>query len=205
MPVIAVGRRGSENLYLPSLEVDEHPVDGRARRCVDPCLAATLDSWPSLASHMSDSAPQPLALAPPRNTVTYAIVTGNFLGGSDYFLLSSTTPRDAASWSRPKLIGPTPHDIDEGKATLAWRGSRTLVLNIAGQTLQIAIDEIERDSDGDGWTDLEEARIGTNPHAVDSDDDGIPDGRDVCPLYAPPRDRDESAEILQTAISAASR
>jgi hypothetical protein len=66
--------------------------------------------------------------------------------------------------------------------------------------VQIAIDEIECDSDGDGWTDLEEARLGTNPHNSDSDDDGIPDGRDVCPLYAAPGGADDSAMILQTAV-----
>src|SRR5262249_338984 len=51
----------------------------------------------------------------------------------------------------------------------------------------------------------EEGRIGTNPHAPDTDDDGIPDGRDVCPLYALPRTgaADDTDTILQNAVFAA--
>src|SRR5439155_1323319 len=59
-------------------------------------------------------------------------------------------------------------------------------------------------SDGDGWTDREEERLGLNPHERDTDGDGIPDGADVCPLY-PKADRPPTEEetILQKAIFAA--
>jgi hypothetical protein len=162
----------------------------------------TLDVWPRIAWHMSDTdmSGGPLAAAAPQNGVTYAVVEATLLGGTDDFLISTRTPRDPASWSRPKLIGPVSRRADADKATLDWRGPRTLVLTSAGATLQIAIDEVERDSDGDGWTDLEEARLGTNPHSPDSDDDGIPDGRDVCPLYAMPPGADDSSMILQAAV-----
>jgi hypothetical protein len=161
-----------------------------------------LDVWPTVGWHMSDNdmSGGPLATAAAQNGVTYAVVDAALLGGNDYFLISTRTPLDRASWSRPKLIAPAPRRGDSDRATLVWRGPRTLVLTSAGQTVQIAIDEIERDSDGDGWTDLEEARIGTNPHNPDSDDDGIPDGRDVCPLYALPPGADDSSMILQAAV-----
>jgi hypothetical protein len=161
-----------------------------------------LDVWPTVGWHMSDNdmSGGPLATAAPQNGVIYAVVDAALLGGNDYFLISTRTPLDRASWSRPKLIAPAPRRVDADKATLVWRGPHTLVLTSAGQTVQIAIDEIERDSDGDGWTDLEEARIGTNPHNPDSDDDGIPDGRDVCPLYALPPGADDSSMILQAAV-----
>lgn len=42
--------------------------------------------------------------------------------------------------------------------------------------------ELDRDSDGDGLTDLMEARLGTDPHHPDTDGDGIPDGKDRNPL-----------------------
>ncbi len=38
------------------------------------------------------------------------------------------------------------------------------------------------DSDGDGWTDAEEAIAGTDPHNPDTDGDGIPDPTDPNPL-----------------------
>jgi len=39
---------------------------------------------------------------------------------------------------------------------------------------RVAIEDV--DSDGDGLTDAEEYALGSNPHLVDSDSDGIPDG-----------------------------
>jgi hypothetical protein len=161
-----------------------------------------LDVWPNVSWHMTDRdmSGGPLAIAAPQNGVTYAVVEGTLLGGADYFLIATRTALDGASWSRPRLIAPAPGRADVDKATLVWRGPRTLLLTSAGETVQIAIDEVERDSDGDGWTDLEEARLGTNPHSPDSDDDGIPDGRDVCPLYAAPSGTDDSAMIVQAAV-----
>ncbi len=38
------------------------------------------------------------------------------------------------------------------------------------------------DSDGDGLSDRQEARFGTDPHDPDSDEDGVPDGSDDEPL-----------------------
>jgi hypothetical protein len=160
-----------------------------------------LDGWATVGAHMGDMRDAPIAAAPPRDGVTYAVAVGSLLGGDDYFLVSTRTPDDRASWSRPKLIAPLARGAVVDHAALDWRGARTLVLSAGPQTVQIAIDEIERDSDGDGWTDVEEGRLGTNPHNVDSDDDGIPDGRDVCPLYAAPRgDVDETSAILQAAV-----
>jgi hypothetical protein len=165
-----------------------------------------LDEWTFAAPHIADidwTAPDAaFVAAPPRNGITYAVVSASLLGGDDLFLISTGTPADRASWTRPKLIAPLP-SADRARAALAWRGPRTLLYSVEPQPLQIVLDDVERDSDGDGWTDLEEARIGTNPHAIDSDDDGISDGRDVCPLFAKPPRADDAAQILQTAVFAA--
>jgi hypothetical protein len=63
------------------------------------------------------------------------------------------------------------------------------------------LDELERDTDGDGWTDIEEARMGLDPRNPDTDGDGIPDGRDRTPnLAAAPRGgNDETSEIVTKA------
>jgi hypothetical protein len=168
-------------------------------------ITVPLGVWPSVAWHMSDSDHSPLATVAAPDGITYAVVVASLLGGDDLFLVSTRTPEDSQSWSRPKLIGPPARPEADGTASLMFRGAATLVLRGFGREVQFALDEIERDSDGDGWTDLEEGRIGTNPHAADSDGDGIPDGRDVCPLYeAPgPQASDDSGTILQKAIFAA--
>ena len=164
-----------------------------------------LGVWPSVAWHISGSNASPLATVAAPDGTTYGVLMASLLGGEDLFLISTRTPEDPTSWSRPKLVGPVARPEAAGTTSLMFRGAGTLVLRGFGRDVQFALDEIERDSDGDGWTDLEEGRIGTNPHAADSDGDGIPDGRDVCPLYeAPgPQSSDDSGTILQKAIFAA--
>ena len=164
-----------------------------------------LDVWPSVGWHMSDVEQTPIATATGPDGTTYAVVIASLLGGSDFFLLSTRTPQNPQSWSRPKLLGPPAPRDGRAAASLTFRGPATLLLRAFGVEMQFALEEIERDSDGDGWTDLEEGRIGTNPHAADTDGDGIPDGRDVCPLYPAPgaRAADDSATILQKAVFAA--
>jgi len=58
-----------------------------------------------------------------------------------------------------------PAQAEQGKTNLASQGSTS-----AGTSL---------DSDGDGLTDAEEARLGTDPFNPDTDGDGYPDGLEV--------------------------
>jgi len=165
----------------------------------------SLDRWPAPGLHMGDTPATLVAKITAPDGTTYGVVPANLLGGADFFLVSTRTPDDAANWSRPKLIA-SAASFRYGDATsLAWAGPRTLTFTVGARTLSIALDEVERDSDGDGWTDREEARLGTNPRDRDSDGDGLPDGRDVCPLFARPavNRADEATAILQKAIFAA--
>jgi hypothetical protein len=70
----------------------------------------------------------------------------------------------------------------------------------------IAIDlkwrDLERDSDGDGLTDLMEARILTDPNSADTDGDGIPDATDPLPRTAFRQSAGEAPAIIATAIEA---
>jgi hypothetical protein len=164
----------------------------------------TLDPWPAVGLHMGDPPALLVAQIIAPDARTYGVASAQLLGGHDFFLLATRTPHDPTTWSRPKLIAPAaPFHYGE-PASLAWAGPRRLTFMVADRTMPIVIDDVERDSDGDGWTDREEARLGTNPHHRDSDGDGIPDGRDVCPLFARPADNraDETGAILQKAIFA---
>jgi hypothetical protein len=164
----------------------------------------TLDHWPAIGLHMGDAPATLVAQISASDGTTYGVVPASLLGGRDFFLVSTRSPDDATTWSRPKLIAPAASFDYRDTMSLAWAGPRRLVFTIAARTLPIALDEVERDSDGDGWTDLEEARLGTNPRDRDSDGDGLPDGRDVCPLFARPAiyRPDEATAILQKAILA---
>ena len=165
----------------------------------------TLDRLPAPGRHMSDTPAALVAKITASDGTSYGVLPASLLGGHDFFLVSTRTPDDAATWSRPKLIAAAAPFVHGDATSLAWTGPRTLTFTVAARTLPIAIDDVERDSDGDGWTDREEARLRTNPRDRDSDGDGLPDGRDVCPLFARPavNRSDEATAILQKAIFAA--
>lgn len=57
------------------------------------------------------------------------------------------------------------------------------------------------DTDGDGWTDLVEKRLGTNPKRADTDNDGLKDSEDANPLAASPSLSD-TEKVLQAAFEA---
>lgn len=60
---------------------------------------------------------------------------------------------------------------------------------------------IRKDSDGDGLTDLVEARLGTNPQVADTDGDGVRDDIDPCPNAAP-RTLGDREKIVAAAVAA---
>jgi hypothetical protein len=64
--------------------------------------------------------------------------------------------------------------------------------------------EIERDDDGDGWTNLEKQRLGLNPASRDTDADGLHDAQDSCPAFPLSADssREDAAEISRRAVFA---
>jgi hypothetical protein len=132
---------------------------------------------------------------------TYRVVFWNLLGTNDLYLTSSTTPANRGSWTRPL---PTGIEIDAPPQTLTmtWKGRDTLVLRYATRSRQggertLSLKALTRDSDSDGWTDQEEARLGTNPLSADSDGDGIPDSVDSCPLLAKSAKPDDRAVAIR--------
>src|SRR5207248_8573014 len=60
---------------------------------------------------------------------------------------------------------------------------------------------IRQDTDGDGLTDIVEARLGTNPRKPDSDGDGLSDLVDPCPNAAP-RPLSDAERIVAACIEA---
>jgi len=91
---------------------------------------------------------------------------------------------------------------------MTWKDMQTAVLRYSLQRrydiaaepqpeVIISLPELRRDSDGDGWTDVEERRLGLDPYRADSDGDGIPDGRDTCPQLPKPAQADDVATAVQ--------
>ena len=197
-------------------------VEARWREVVPAAPTYRADVWTHPAWHFTDSTVNPLATARDSAGVTYALVASSMMGNLDLFLITSRTPEDKSSWTRPLLIpNPIYRGVSDPKLTV--EGEDTLRFNFTqgepgprgimegqlspvpsapkkgSQTWTLSLKELRRDTDGDGWTDIEEQRLGLDPKRADTDGDGVSDGRDVCPDYAPPASeaRDEDAQIVQ--------
>lgn len=59
-----------------------------------------------------------------------------------------------------------------------------------------AVEEGERDSDGDGLTDTNELEIGTDPNNPDTDSDRLSDGEEVLRRNTDPRNSDSDGDLL---------
>jgi len=185
-----------------------------------------LTMWAHPGWHFSDWRPHIITSARAADGTTYAVLLGPLFGDIDLLLISSRTPEDPTSWSRPHLL---PHhfagQIRRAQVTIAGDkvafdyelqepGPRNImdphVIDppappvVAGpQQATFSLRDVLRDSDGDGWTDLEEERLGLNPHDADTDHDGLADGADPCPnLALKDALKGEDAQILERAVFA---
>jgi hypothetical protein len=186
-----------------------------------------LGVWTHPCWHFADAETVPLAQAKMEDGKTYAILSGYLLGGEDLFLISTATPENPASWSRPVLLpGQVLRSIREPRLTAVSQElleftflqetprSRDIMegtqdpgmtaTNLGKQKLEIHLADVLRDTDKDGWTDIEEQRLGLDPNKPDTDGDGLADGMDPCPNFAPPKgaETNENAQILQRAVFA---
>lgn len=202
-------------------------IEAAARPVAPAPTQVTLGPWPHPAEHVSDSIVKPIAQTTTADGTTYAIVLSDLLGRLDAFLISRTDSDPPGSWNRPKLI-PRRIAFAVRESELTWMEPNQLVfqfsedrpelsrsrthgalgpagaLGLDSQEWILSVDEIEADSDNDGWTDIEEARLSLDPYDPDTDQDGLRDGEDPCPNYAPRLGESEEPEvqILQKALFA---
>lgn len=157
---------------------------------------------------------------------TYAVFIDYLFGGMDLLLVSSKHP-EASLWSRPHLV---PLKIYRGMHSMTLApGAKNGVLilsftqdappqraimegtrdpgemppAIGPRSVEIDLATVLHDSDGDGLTDAEEARLGLNPRRADSDGDTIRDSDDTAPDFPPDDPASEEVVLLQKAFFAA--
>jgi hypothetical protein len=68
--------------------------------------------------------------------------------------------------------------------------------------IELSLDEIERDSDGDGLTDILEEKLGTNPNDPDTDHDGLRDDVDPIPQASRTAHPVADSEVVQMTLHA---
>jgi hypothetical protein len=179
-------------------------IESAARKT--PLLPATvrLGLWSNASFHSADTDVKPLAQAKAEDGTTYALLSGNLLGPTRTFLTWTKTPDDPSSWSRPI---PTALGRPTAQSTLAFRDKQTLVVGgvegAPGETV-LLLPQTRKDSDSDGWTDLEEELLGLDPMKRDTDGDGVADGEDQSPdqPFASDAARSEQEQMIQAAVFA---
>jgi len=123
-------------------------------------------------------------------------ILGNY---SDLFIVQKT---GASAWGRPLFTDVWTERTFRNPAPTAFHGVPLAKL-LAGEWLRLFPDDptLRKDTDGDGLTDLVEARLGTDPKRVDTDGDGVPDAVDPCPCAAP-RPLGDTEKIIAACMDA---
>jgi hypothetical protein len=122
-------------------------------------------------------------------------VLGN---GSDCFIAEKT----AAVYGEPIFLGFFTRRVWDTEPPKSFRGVDVKKI-VEGEWIKMfpGDPEIRKDSDGDGLTDLVEARMGTDPANADTDKDGMSDAIDPCPNAAP-RSLGDREKIVEAAVAA---
>jgi outer membrane protein assembly factor BamB len=112
----------------------------------------------------------------------WGLLSSRAAGGSSDLWVSSY---NSGKWSEPVYTGVAGKELGNADWLARFAGDAT----------------IAADSDADGWSDLMERRLGTNPNNPDSDGDGLKDSQDKNPLAAP-RELTETEQVMASAFQA---
>ncbi|HYK42634.1 MAG TPA: hypothetical protein VE007_09600 [Thermoanaerobaculia bacterium] len=153
--------------------------------------------------------------------MTYAIVSRNDSAPNAGLWLIR---RKAGEWSQPLYLGirsGSPYSVRPASALplLSEDGTRLQIevdfwehreppsmivrkapIRHSGLYLEIPLSAIEKDTDGDGLTDLLETALGLEPRNSDTDGDGIGDGEDAMPNVPNGRRTSEEAAAVGAVI-----
>lgn len=138
-----------------------------------------LEALPTNTDTLSQSGREIFKTATDAKGQTWGLLRSPILGGeNDYWVVRKEKDR----WVEPIFI--------EGMGTLEnW-----LAYFAENSNLRV-------DTDSDGWTDVLERRIGTNPQQADTDSDSLKDSEDANPWVAP-RPLNETEKVLAAAFEA---
>jgi len=114
---------------------------------------------------------------------TWMLFESDVLGNdSDLFIAA----KSGKGWDKPVFTGVWTRPTFRGRPMPSFRGIPLAELKAQAWIGMFPDDPaIFLDSDGDGLTDVVEARLGTDPNNRDTDGDGLADAVDPCPNAAP--------------------
>jgi len=123
-----------------------------------------------------------LATRKGKDGVLWGLFTSRVLGSSSDLWVAK---HDGTHWCSPLFTGVDQEELGKADWFTKFVGNASL----------------RKDTDGDGWTNLVEQRLGTNPAKPDTDGDGLIDSRDKNPLVAP-HPLGEVQQVLAAAFEA---
>jgi outer membrane protein assembly factor BamB len=130
---------------------------------------------------------------------TWRLVQSYALGnGSDLFIQE----KKGTSWDKPIFLSVYTGRTFSAKEPTSYK-SIPMTKLIETEWVKIFPNDasLTKDSDGDGLTDLVEARLGTDPNKADTDGDGLFDSVDPCPTAAP-RAMSDKEKIIAACVEA---
>jgi hypothetical protein len=166
---------------------------------------------PHAAPNMSDSSWTTAARVSRADGVEIGAMHLGLYGWNSVFVIRREP--GAATWSRPYLV-PMPQFSQDFAITLKDLPADRLRIEFAmdprraqlqpsPDVVELSLADLTRDSDGDGWTDVEEWELGMSFRSKDSDSDGIADDRDAAPGFREqPRDVTDDTPLLKRAVFA---
>jgi hypothetical protein len=135
---------------------------------------------------------------------TWSLIESGVLGSSSDLWLAQ---KEGGKWAKAWFTGTSrlgPSRWVKNPPPAPKIGGKTGAELLAGAWFATLVDnpEIPKDSDGDGLTDIEEARLGTDPNKADTDGDGDPDGTDPWPNAPSRSDLGDAEKVLAAAFEA---
>jgi len=122
---------------------------------------------------------------------TYALETSFKYGANDIYLFYS---RGGKTWSKPLFTGLAMFQesglescivsVSGGKIEITYDKAVDFGRSLQREKVSFTLSALERDTDHDGLTDIEEVRLRTDPARADTDGDGVKDSEDMNPLVA---------------------
>lgn len=201
-------------------------IERSAKRATPNPAYFSMTVLPIAAGDYSDEPIHPVVTYKADDGTVYALIFATLMGDGDLFLTTNKTPQNQNTWTRPLLLPMHVYrGISDPKLTVNGDelvfdyvqhppGGRNLMEGFLNppaaapadgpQHWELSIQELQKDSDGDGLTDIEEERLGLDPHNADTNGDGVRDGADTCPnLDEKTAVNGDDGEIIQKAFFAA--
>lgn len=192
----ALGQIGTE----PAIEAIKKFERWSQKRYTNP-TQFYMSTQPSIIDHLISGDLKPLAQAKDKDNKTWGIVWLNKFAHDNIYLTSQIKDEH---WSEPVLVNLpvklTPENYSKIKWNLEIEGEAFKV-TYNDKTYESTISKELKDTDKDGFPDIVEARLSTNPENPDSDGDGIPDGKDSNPLTPKHNETNDTTEIYQAVFS----